>query len=462
MTDAVTIQRLRSLVLNAVEIKGITGWPAAMIEDYLNIIDNIVSLAELLDVEIDQKIEEVPTAFNDGSIPFAESGFLIEDADLSWDSINNILSATNALLSSLTASRLIASDGDKKLVSIADLTAWISGTANQITVTDDGDGTVTLSTPQDIDENADVTFDSATLNDLTALELVSSDAAKKLISIADGSADELLSTDGAGGYIFKTLTIPPQLIEISMYDAQPARTSVTEWNGGILSLATGQPLDSVPTDIVVTKGIGKLVIVVNAGSDLAGDITITGTSVDRNTGATTVADTETIAIDALTTDNTTTDANGNKVWGFVGAYISSKWFQGIVTLSTTDLTLTDVDVYHVSFEQLNDTPGIVLTTLDANIFTTNVNAEFDVYLHTLHVTGDKCNIDNNSSLHVGSAGMTAIANKYERLRIGNIGEILDGTTDGFWVNVYYSNSPAYVEDVTLRVWFTAEQDILLT
>ena len=164
----------------------------------------------------------------------------------------------------------------------------------------------------------------------------------------------------------------------------------------------------------------------------------------------------------MTTDDTTTDANGNTVHDFTGAYISSKWFEGSVTLSTVDLTLTDVDVYHCSFEQVNDTPGLTLDTFDANIFTTNVNAEFDAYLHTLHVTGNKCNIDNESSLHVGAVGMTALANKYERLRRGNINEALDGTTDGFWVDIHYSNSPTYVEDVTVRVWFSIAQSITLT
>lgn len=49
------------------------------------------------------------------------------------------------LLSSLTASRLMASNGTKNLMSVADLASWVAGTANQIIVTNDGDGTITLS-----------------------------------------------------------------------------------------------------------------------------------------------------------------------------------------------------------------------------------------------------------------------------------------------------------------------------
>ena len=63
----------------------------------------------------------------------------------------------------LTASRLIQTDSDKKLASVSDLTSWIAGTSNQIIVADDSDGTVTLSTPQDIHTGASPTFAGLTV-----------------------------------------------------------------------------------------------------------------------------------------------------------------------------------------------------------------------------------------------------------------------------------------------------------
>ncbi len=278
---------------------------------------------------------------------------------------------------------------------------------------------------------------------------------------ADGSASDIIKTDGAGTLSLVTPTSHTQ-VSFSMYDAEPARGSETSLAGAFLSLATAQPLNSVPTNLVVTKGTGKLVVVVNAGSDFAGDITVTGTSVDRDTGATTGADTDTLTIDALTTDGSDTDTNGNTRHAFTGAYITSKWFVGTVTLSTTNLTLTDVDVYHVSFEQYDDTIDITLDTFDANILTTNVNAEFDAYLYAIMVTGDKCNITREASLNVGVDGETALVNKYWRLRRGNINKAIDGSTDGTWVDVHYSNSPAYVEDVSIKVWATEVVPLTLT
>lgn len=71
-----------------------------------------------------------------------------------------------ATLSGLTASKLVATDADKKLVS-SDLASWVAQTANQVLVADDGDGTITLSLPQDIHTGANPTFNDATFNDVT-------------------------------------------------------------------------------------------------------------------------------------------------------------------------------------------------------------------------------------------------------------------------------------------------------
>lgn len=159
MPDPTTIELLRGLVLSANELKSLTDWPDALIEDYLNIVDNLITIANLLDIEIDQKIEEIPTDFIDGSIPFIEDNLLIEDnTNLFWDSLNNILNVLNIILGSATASRLLSTDGDKVFESVVALTSWIAGTANQILITDDGDGTVTISIPDPFNVPGDLVF----------------------------------------------------------------------------------------------------------------------------------------------------------------------------------------------------------------------------------------------------------------------------------------------------------------
>jgi hypothetical protein len=223
-------------------------------------------------------------------------------------------------------------------------------------------------------------------------------------------------------------------------------------HGGLSSLATGQALDSVPTDLPVTAGTGKLMIVVNAGADTTGDITVTGTTVDRETGTETGADTDTVTIAGLTTDGSDTDADGNIRHSFTNAYITSKWFKGATTLSTTNLTLTDVDVWQCSFEQLNDWLEYELDTFDINAYETNTNAWLYGYLYSVVPKGtDMVDIARESTLDLPAAEVTA--NKFYRLRRGNIGKVLNGTTDGFFVDLHLGpDNQTYWEDVTMKIW----------
>jgi len=48
------------------------------------------------------------------------------------------------ILSDLTASRLVQTDANKKLSSVSNLASWIAGTENEIDITNDSDGTITI------------------------------------------------------------------------------------------------------------------------------------------------------------------------------------------------------------------------------------------------------------------------------------------------------------------------------
>lgn len=78
-------------------------------------------------------------------------------------SLSGTATVTDSLiLTAATASRLLATGAGKQAASVSDLTSWIAGTANQITSTSDGDGTLTLSLPQNIHTGASPTFAGGT------------------------------------------------------------------------------------------------------------------------------------------------------------------------------------------------------------------------------------------------------------------------------------------------------------
>ncbi|MDB2620187.1 hypothetical protein N9X87_00110 [bacterium] len=245
---------------------------------------------------------------------------------------------------------------------------------------------------------------------------------------------------------FQTTSAP-----LTTYIDKVARYSEQSHHGGILALATAQPLDAVPTDLVFTTGLGRCLVVVNAGSDLAGSITVTGTSVDRDTAAETGSDTEVLTVDALTTDTSSTDAQGNTIHAFAGAYITSKLWKGSVTLSTADLTLTDVDIYQVDMESVNDQAALTLQAIKLRALATNAAAWVYGYLYSVTVASGKATVNNEATLSLVSGAATA--NRYYPLRRGALDVDLDGSTDGIFVDLFFGPvASTYWEDVTLKVW----------
>jgi hypothetical protein len=139
-----------------------------------------------------------------------ESGPSYINQDVTTDAMPEF---TKAKLSTLTESRLMASNGLKETVS-ADLSAWVAGTTNQVNVADDADGSITLSLPQNIHSGSSPTFVAATLSGLSASRLMASDAGKATVSIdlinwVTGTANRVSVSDLAGGKV--TLSAPQDI-----------------------------------------------------------------------------------------------------------------------------------------------------------------------------------------------------------------------------------------------------------
>lgn len=96
-------------------------------------------------------------------------------------------------LDALTASRLVATDASKGLESV-DLYEWVTQTANQVLITDDADGTVTFSLPQDIHTGATPTFAGATFGGLVSINKDSANAPLTLSCYHDTEATAALIT----------------------------------------------------------------------------------------------------------------------------------------------------------------------------------------------------------------------------------------------------------------------------
>ena len=126
------------------------------------------------------------------------------------------------------------------------------------------------------------------------------------------------------------------------------------------------------TPIAGTGGVSKVMAVVLAGTVLTGDLIITGIKVDRVTGIETPGSTETIPIDGLSTDNSTTDSNGNPVYSYIDNYISADWWKGPLVFSTPDLDLSEIRFAQVAFEQFDDVENLTIDSLVEKVKTGSI------------------------------------------------------------------------------------------
>lgn len=88
-------------------------------------------------------------------------GVNASDLDPTFDSV---------ALGNLTPERLTASDSAKKIVSVEDFTVWVNGTALEVEITDNGDGTITVGLPDNVTIANDLTVgnDVSAVNDVEA------------------------------------------------------------------------------------------------------------------------------------------------------------------------------------------------------------------------------------------------------------------------------------------------------
>jgi len=131
----------------------------------------------------------------------------------------------NITLNNLTASRLVQTDANKQLTSVSDLTGWVSGTADEIDVADDGDGTITIGIVNPLIVGKGGTG-AATLTDhsllvgsgtdpITSLGAatngqlpIGSTGADPVLATLTGTENQLTVTNGAGSI---TLSLPQDI-----------------------------------------------------------------------------------------------------------------------------------------------------------------------------------------------------------------------------------------------------------
>lgn len=92
--------QLNRLILNAEEIKALTGWPYEMIEDYLNILSDLILLAESIDIG-DENVAKINQQISDLNATDARLRSSINQNKKAIDAISQDSSSLLARLQSL-------------------------------------------------------------------------------------------------------------------------------------------------------------------------------------------------------------------------------------------------------------------------------------------------------------------------------------------------------------------------
>ncbi len=272
----------------------------------------------------------------------------------------------------------------------------------------------------------------------------------------DGTGKIDISMIPATGSGSTTINMP---IELTIFIQKNKKDNIDNVHGGIISIQTAETLSN-GDDITATTGITKVLFVVNASSDSAGTITITGTSVNRRTGVETPSDTDDIIVANTSIDNSFNDANGNTVHLFGQSYITSKWFKGSFTVSTADVNWTDVDIYQIAFEQFNDEPNITLTGFDTTFNLTHTDAYYDEYLYKVGVVGSVASIDTIFAHHLSAADSEV---RQYRMPLGNFSVTIDGSSEGVFQDIFLGpTTKEYFESFTSKIWGTEQQEVSAT
>lgn len=285
---------------------------------------------------------------------------------------------------------------------------------------------------------------SLTFNEITP---PGTPSANKSVVYLDSTVEELVTKKDTG----HVHNLERSMNVFSAYVDIKARNKVFNVNGNFANLVTAGSVSSGSPQAAAV-GTGKLVIVVNAGADTAGTLTVTGTKVDRDDGTETGSFADDLTIAGTTTDTTAADAAGNNVWGFENAYVTSAWFTGTVSISTTDLDLSDIDVYQVAFEQFNDGPDTTIETMDITAYANNASAWYYAHGYKISVSGDTCTIAAIINIEWPATKVTA--NTPYRWR-RSAGVVVDGATDGIWGEHFFGPlASTYWEDINLKLWFS--------
>jgi len=223
------------------------------------------------------------------------------------------------------------------------------------------------------------------------------------------------------------------------------RKAVLDMWGGTNTLSSVETIDPT-TNLTLTSGTSKLLLAVVSGSDVVGEIKITGTYRNR-TSWELVNTTETITLDGLTTEV----VEGLE---YTNAYLTSFWWTNTITIWTTNANINHLDVVQLAFDQVGEHQNYTIEELDVTFRKSNANGGVNSSFYSVEDGNNRVNVTKLFTLETleGSGVGDAM---YRQKRNNGILFNVNGSHSGFFVRIIpLPLTQSYIEDMTVRVSMT--------
>jgi len=239
------------------------------------------------------------------------------------------------------------------------------------------------------------------------------------------------------------------------YIEKNQRTGVQTFLGGLSQLVTGGNVNSA-ANMAVNTSCSRLLFVINSAGDANGTITITGTQYSEETKLLTPNATETITINGVSTDGTANTSLGTPKYDFDNAYLSTHYFTGNCSVSTTDVNLTNVNAYAACIRQKPLLNAFKIASVSVCAQPTNVAAELDLITYTVAEERAEKRVSIHPVDHLQIDGDIPVVRTNNIIHVGrsNVTPWLDTPCyEGFFINLgFYPAGQQYWEQVEITAW----------
>lgn len=234
------------------------------------------------------------------------------------------------------------------------------------------------------------------------------------------------------------------------YDQITRKLVIDLWGGSKVITSTGS-LNST-TNLTITTGTSKLLLGVLNGTDVNGEIRITGTYINR-TDSESYNTTEVITING----NATLLEEGLQ---YLNAYLTNYWWTNTITIWSNNTNITHLDVVQIAFDQFGEHPNVTVEEISVHTRKTNVDGGYNMSLYYVHDGDNRVNVTEVVKLTLPE-GSGVVEGMERRKKNGGLIHELNGTHSGIFARfIPLPATQSYLANTNIILYYSMWETIM--